>query len=376
MEYGTHLNILGTRGIPAAHGGFETFAERLALFLVRQGYSVTVYCQTDGPADLKGREDYWNGVHRVHFGTKRNGAVGTMEFDLACARHVLGQPGVDLVLGYNTAVFNLLQKVKRRRVFMNMDGIEWKRKKWSLPAKMWLMMNEIIGANLANVPICDHPEISRHISRRTMRKTKMIPYGSDTVRRANLRPVHEMGLRPGQYFISVARIVPENSIAEMIEAFLEANTRMDMVVLGRLDPDNEYHRMVRALGRGRVMFPGGIYDDNRLKSLRFHARAYVHGHQVGGTNPSLVEALGAGSAVLAHDNVFNRWTAGDAQHFFANVQECRMQLERMATDDIALQASKKAARERHRTEFQWDNVLGQYRDLLLGEATQLQIAAE
>lgn len=376
MQNVTHLNILGTRGVPANHGGFETFAERLALFLVRQGFSVTVYCQTDGPADLDGREDTWNGVHRVHFGTRRNGAAGTMEFDLACARHVLGQPGVDLVLGYNTAVFNLLQKVKRRKVFMNMDGIEWKRKKWSKPAKLWLLMNEIVGANLANVPICDHPEIGRHISRRTFRKTRVIPYGSDTVAQASKKPVFELGLRPGKYFMSVARMEPENSIAEMIEAFLESNTRMDMVVLGNLDPDNEYHRMIRTLGRGRVMFPGGIYDDERLKALRFHARVYLHGHQVGGTNPSLVEALGAGNAVLAHDNIFNRWTAGSGQSFFRNPQECRDQMDRLASDDIALQSAKKAARARHRVEFRWDNVLGQYRDLLLGDASALQIAAE
>lgn len=376
MDNSTHLNILGTRGIPAAHGGFETFAQRLALFLVRQGFSVTVYCQTDGPADLKGREDYWNGVQRVHFGTKRRGAVGTMEFDLACARHVIKQPGVDLVLGYNTAIFNLLQKLRGRKVFMNMDGIEWKRKKWSVPAKLWLVMNEIIGANLANVPICDHPEIGRHISRRTLRKTRVIPYGSDSVQRANPRPVKKLGLRPGAYFLTVARIEPENSIAEIIEAFLETNARMDLVVLGNLDPDNAYHRLVRRIGRGRVMFPGGIYDDTQLKSLRFHARAYVHGHQVGGTNPSLVEALGAGNAVLAHDNSFNRWTAGEGQSYFKNIQECRMQMERLSVDDIALQASRKAARQRHLHAFQWDNVLGQYRDLLLGDASKLQIAAE
>ncbi|MFV2003368.1 MAG: hypothetical protein ACC619_10355, partial [Paracoccaceae bacterium] len=97
--------------------------ERLALYLVDQGFSVTVYCQSDGPTDLAGREDYWRGIHRVHFGTRRSGATGTMEFDLACVRHVLKRPGVDLVLGYNTAIFNVWQRLKRRRVFVNMDGI-------------------------------------------------------------------------------------------------------------------------------------------------------------------------------------------------------------------------------------------------------------
>ncbi len=372
----SHLNILGTRGVPATHGGFETFAERLALYLVRHGFSVTVYCQSEGPVDLAGHEDHWNGIHRVHFGTKRSGAAGTMEFDLKCARHVLGQPGVDLVLGYNTAVFNILQKLKRRKVFMNMDGIEWKRKKWSTPAKLWLLLNEIIGANLANTPIADHPEIGRHIAKRTFRSPVVIPYGADVVETAPLAPVRDLGLQSGGYFISVARIEPENSILEMIKAFQVSGTAKKFVVLGRFDPDIEYHRKVRQAAPANVLFPGGIYEDHRVKSLRFHARAYFHGHQVGGTNPSLVEALGAGNAVIAHDNVFNRWTAGQGQRFFSSVQSCSQHIRQFSHDDLAVQAARKAARQRHAADFSWESVLAQYQALLLDEPQSVQIAAE
>ena len=366
MTQPMQINILGTRGVPAAHGGFETFAERLALFLVERGIRVTVYCQSDGPVDLAGREDVWKGIRRVHFGTRRSGPAGTMEFDLACVRHVCHEPGTDLVLGYNTAVFNLLQKMRGRRVFMNMDGIEWKRRKWSAPARLWLLLNEIIGANLAR-PIADHPEISRHVARRTLRRPVMIPYGADRIDRADEAPVRALGLHPGRYFVSIARIEPENSIMEIVEAFLDSRTGMDLVVLGRLDPDNAYHRKLRALGRGRVHFPGAIYEDERVKALRFHARAYLHGHQVGGTNPSLVEALGAGNAVIAHDNRFNRWTAGGAQLFFTNMRQCACALERFAHDDTALAAARAAARARHRRHFLWEDVLGQYLALLSGQ---------
>ncbi len=378
MNHFNHVNILGTRGVPAAHGGFETFAERLALFLVRQGIGVTVYCQSDGPVDLKGREDRWNGIHRVHFGTRRSGAAGTMEFDLACVRHVRKRPGVDLVLGYNTAVFNLLQRLSGRRVLMNMDGIEWKRRKWSTPARLWLLLNEIIGANLANVAIADHPEIGRHISRRCLKTPVVIPYGADAVLSADDAPVRALGLRPDEYFVSIARIEPENSILEIIEAFLESGTGMDLVVLGRLDPDNAYHRKVRALGRGRVRFPGAIYDTDSVRALRFHARAYFHGHQVGGTNPSLVEALGAGNAVIAHDNRFNRWTAGPGQRFFRSVRDCRDHVACLSVDARAVKQAREAARNRHAEAFRWHDILGQYQDLLLGGDVRLpvQVPAE
>jgi glycosyltransferase involved in cell wall biosynthesis len=375
MNGHTHLNIMGTRGVPAAHGGFETFAERLALYLVSRGITVAVYCQSDGAVDLDGREDTWRCIHRAHFGTRHGGVLGTMEFDLACVRQVLKQPGCDLVLGYNTAIFNVLQRLKKRQVYMNMDGIEWKRAKWSLPAKLWLLMNELIGANLCDIPIADHPAIGAHVAKRSRTAPVVIPYGADIVGAAQDGPVRDLSLLPGKYFVSIARIEPENSIKEFVRAFTAADTDMDLLVLGRIDPDNAYQQSVLAAGNDRVHFPGAIYDDHIVKSLRFHARAYFHGHQVGGTNPSLVEALGAGNAVIAHDNIFNRWTAGPGQHYFDSVDSCTAHIQTLASDDLALYKSRIAARERHAVEFRWHNVLGQYEALMLGDAA-VQIAAE
>jgi len=370
-----HLNIVGTRGVPAAHGGFETFAERLALFLVARGISVTVYCQSDKIGCAQGREDYWNGIHRVHLGTRWNGPLGTVAFDLACIRHVLDRPGVDLVLGYNTAVFCLLQRLRGRRIFMNMDGIEWQRAKWSAPARAWLMFNEAVGANICDVPIADHPEIGRHISTRTPHRPVVIPYGADVVTAIGNQPVRQMGLEPGRYFVSIARIEPDNSILEIVRAFEAAESALDLVVLGRLDPKNAYHREVQQAAGTRVRFMGGIYDGDRVKALRYHARAYLHGHRVGGTNPSLVEALGAGSAVIAHDNPFNRWTAGEGQSFFSGIEECATHIRRLARDDLALFRARMAARERHARDFRWHGVLSRYEMLMFG-ARQAQIAAE
>lgn len=375
MALPNHLNILGTRGVPAAHGGFETFAERLALYLVSQGHSVTVYCQSERGVDLDGREDNWQGIHRVHFGTSRSGALGTMQFDLTCVRHVLDRPGVDLVLGYNTAIFNLLQKRRGRQVYMNMDGIEWKRSKWSWPARLWLFANEIIGANLTDLPIADHPEIRAHVARRCRRRPVMIPYGADVIDRADPAHLARFGVLPGEYFVSIARIEPENSIAEIVGAHAAAETGRKLVVLGRLDPDNAYHRNLKQIAGADVVFPGAIYDAPVVQALRFHARAYMHGHQVGGTNPSLVEALGAGNAVIAHDNRFNRWTAGEGQFYFGSVPEAVMHLRRLSVDDLAIRRAQAAARARHAEAFDWIDVLSRYQALMLGRPA-VQVAAE
>ncbi len=372
-----HLNILGIRGIPAAHGGFETFAQRLAQHLVVQGYSVSVYCQSAPGADLKGREDSWNGIHRVHFGTRARGALATMEFDLACVRHVVDQPGVDLVLGYNTALFTLIQKRRGRRVYMNMDGVEWHRQKWSSPAKQWLKLNERIGARSCAQPIADHPGIAAHINARHGREPVIIPYGGDLISDAD--PAHlasvGFGLERDGYFVSVARIEPENSILEIVQAHARARTDLKLVVLGKLDVQNAYHRQIWTTAGPDVLFPGPIYDQPRLGALRYCARAYVHGHQVGGTNPSLVEALGAGNAVIAHDNQFNRWTAGPDQAYFTDPSGCAAAMARFARDDLALARARRAAVARHAEAFCWRHVLDQYQMLMLGK-TSVQIAAE
>ena len=364
------INILGTRGVPACHGGFETFAERLALYLRDRGHQVTVYCQNDDGPGGHLHEDTWQGLRRVHYAPKRKGALGTMEFDLACVRDVIKRPGVDLVLGYNTAVFNLLERLHGRCVVMNMDGIEWKRSKWSLPIKLWFWFNEIIGANLCSVAVADHPRIADHVARRCLKTPVMIPYGSDVIETAPEAPVRALGLEPGRYLISIARIEPENSILELLQAFeklAKTHPGVRCVVLGALDADQAYHQEVRAAAcraGAAVLLPGAIYDSNIVQALRFHAAAYLHGHQVGGTNPSLVEALGAGNPVIAHDNPFNRWTAGEDQVFFETPDDALQHMERIFSDPDARLAMANASRARHAKAFEWNSILADYERVL------------
>lgn len=371
------VNIMGTRGIPAAHGGFETFAECLALYLVERGWQVTVYGQGEGAAptlETPMREpivDRWHGIERRIFTPRRAGALGTIEFDRACVRDVIGRPGVDLVLGYNTAVLNLAQRLRGRRVVMNMDGIEWKRQKWSLPARAWLFANELIGLNTSTTVIADHPEIARQLSRRGIREPVMIPYGATVIEAASAGPLAALDLSADGYYLGVCRLEPENSVLEIVRAYNAASRAAKLVLLGRLDPGSAYHRALAQAAGDAVVFPGAIYDAAVVASLRFHARAYLHGHQVGGTNPSLVEALGAGNAVIAHDNKYNRWTAGDGQFFFADQSALATMFDRLEHDDGALVAARQAARIRFDRDFRWEDVLGSYERCLLaaGHAT-------
>ncbi|MBF8723037.1 DUF1972 domain-containing protein [Pseudomonas guariconensis] len=358
------LFILGTRGVPAQHGGFETFAEKLSLFLVAQGWSVTVYCQEEG----KGAswESEWRGVKRIHIPVSQSGAKGTVLFDWYATKNALNQHGLFLTLGYNTAIFNTLQRVKGQVNIINMDGIEWRRDKWGGIAKAWFWLNERIGCWVGNHLIADHPRIEDHLSTRVSRsKITMIPYGGDDVASGDLRLLERFSLNSGGYSIIIARPEPENSILEMVRAFSSKERGHILLVLGNYSPEkNPYHRLVMDSASAEVVFPGAIYEPAVIQALRFHCRFYLHGHRVGGTNPSLVEALGANCAIVAHDNPFNRWVAEESAKYFQDEAGCAKAISDLLEDSSSLKKLKTAAHLRFNERFTWSSVLKEYEDLL------------
>jgi glycosyltransferase involved in cell wall biosynthesis len=359
-----HVLILGTRGVPSKHSGFETFAQDFALFLLSRNHEVTVYCQAE--EDEPAREDVWNGIRRVHISAGK-GSVGTMVFDWKSIRHSIKERDVVvLTLGYNTAVFNALYRLSGTPNIMNMDGIEWKRDKWSRPAKIWFWLNEWSGARLANHLVADHPEIAIHISRHTNeKKITIIPYGADRVTSAPANLLQKYGLTPKGYDLLIARPEPENSILEIVRAYSLRQRGLPLVVLGTYRRDRtQYQRTVLDAAGPEIQFLGPIFERNIVKALRFHARAYLHGHRVGGTNPSLVEALGAGNAVVANDNRFNRWVAGEGARYFRSVEDIDEILASLAADPAQLLAMEEASRDRFREAFTQDKVLTAYEELL------------
>jgi glycosyltransferase involved in cell wall biosynthesis len=367
------ISILGCRGIPARHGGFETFAEHLALFLVERGHQVTVYCQSWNAEDLG--EDVWCGIRRVTLAGEWTPS-GTVAFDWAAARHACTSPGVILTLGYNTAIFSLLYRLKRRTSLMNMDGIEWKRAKWTPLQRLWLRFNEQMGILLSNHLIADHPEIGKHLAKYTSEeKISVIPYSADPVVDADPILVSNLGLTPGSYAIVIARPEPDNLLLEIVQAFSSKPRGLNLVVLGRYNTaDNSYHREVMDAASSEVLFLGPVYEAAPVRALRLFARVYIHGHRVGGTNPSLVESLAAGNPVIAHDNCFTRSVAGPEQEYFSTANDLSHILDRMLDDSPRLKQMAMASRMRHRESFIPSKVLAQYETLLLRFAHEVGAA--
>ncbi|MRW86253.1 DUF1972 domain-containing protein [Pseudoduganella sp. FT26W] len=360
------VRILGTHGVPAAYGGFETAAENIALFLVRKGWRVIVYCQTKGSGPIV--EDVWRGIERVSIPVETDGWKGTSQFDLKSIKHACrSSKDLCLTFGYNTAVFNTLQRIKGIPNVINMDGIEWSRARWGWMKQTILYVNERIGCYVGNHLIADHPEIEKHLlTRAPQRKVSTLTYGADPVTSAPEEAVRALGLEPGSYFNLIARPIPENSILEMVQGFSAKRRGCKLVILGKYQPElDDYHREVLAAASDEVVFPGAIYDPAVVQALRFHSLAYVHGHTVGGTNPSLVEAMAATNAVIAHDNVYNRWVAQGAAVYFSDAASFGACVEQLLTSPETLATLRANSKRRFFEEFTWEHVAGQYEQLLL-----------
>lgn len=359
------VRILGTHGVPAGYGGFETAAENIALFLVKRGWRVVVYCQAEGTGPMY--EDTWCGIERVHIPVSLPGWRGTSVFDLLSIRHACRFRDLCLTFGYNTAIFNILQRMKDIPNVINMDGIEWSRARWGFAKQAILYVNERIACLVGNHLIADHPEIEKYLlTRAPKRKITTLTYGADPLADVPAEPVTKLGLEPGNYLTLIARSIPENSILEMVRGFSMRSRGCKLAVLGKYEPEvDEYHRQVTNAASEEVVFLGSIYDKTVVQALRFHSLAYVHGHTVGGTNPSLVEAMAASNPVVAHDNPYNRWVANDAAVYFSSAEDFDDAISQLLASPDKLAAMRVNSHRRYLEEFTWEHVAGQYEQLLL-----------
>lgn len=343
--------------------------EVLAPFLVARGHAVTVYCDAAKsiPADC------WQGVNRIFIPRRLEGSAGTLIYDLASFMRVpVGS--VALLFGYGSALFQPILKLRGIPHAVNMDGIEWQRAKWGRAARLWLRANEKIAAMLADILIADHPEIAASISSRFKRTAEMITYGVTLQPDlAASEPTHPLldRYRTGQFHLIIARPEPENQCRLLLEAWHASGAARPMLVIGKFD-STDYGRSL-IVDFPQVHFAGPVYDVHVLNVLRRRAVTYLHGHSVGGTNPSLIEAMAAGGLVVAHDNPFNRWVLGAGGPYFRDVPSLASILAAPPTGQQRM-AYLEAARARCEADFLWPRVLAEYGQVIDRLATRLEAA--
>ncbi|MFZ5802114.1 MAG: DUF1972 domain-containing protein [Candidatus Omnitrophota bacterium] len=360
------IDILGSRGIPANHGGFETFAERLAIYLTKKSWKVTVYCQDEG----KGlSETEWNGIRLIRIGAGTNSPFATIKFDFLSTLHSCKENSLKLILGYNTAIFGIIHKIRGRIQIINMDGIEYLRPKWPWYAKIWFFINEKIACLIADHLIADHPEIKKHHQKfAPWKKISMIAYGGENVEQADEALLSKYDLEPQKYFLMIARSEPENLVLEIVRTFSKKKRGCKLIIVGPHDPERQkYHRRLKENASSEVIFLGSIYHKQTLAALRFFCLAYIHGYTVGGTNPSLVEAMGAGAMIIARENWFNVWVVGSAGLYFQSEEELEKHIEEIILKH-ADENGRSIIKKRFHEKFKWQQILEEYRQILYQHA--------
>jgi glycosyltransferase involved in cell wall biosynthesis len=355
------LAILGTRGIPARYGGFETFAEQLAVRLVERGHEVTVFCEA-----AQGGEETYKGVTLRHLKTRNLGPLTTLFFDAESLWQARSRFDVVYMLGYGSSMFCWLPRFWNTPVWINMDGLEWKRAKWSPIARWYLHSAEAIATRIPDRIITDASAIKANLESRYLRlpTCDVIPYGCEIISNACAEELKSFGLIPGAYYLVVCRFEPENHVREIAEGFLGSSTNARLVLVGDHNGKSTYARSLLGYQSDRILFTGPIYDAPKVQALRFYCRAYLHGHSVGGTNPSLLEAMGCGNVVIAHDNPFNREVLGDSALFFSTSKMVSARVEAVDSDQAELSTMRCGAMNRAREFYSWESITNQYCNLM------------
>ncbi|MBV9484816.1 MAG: DUF1972 domain-containing protein, partial [Frankiaceae bacterium] len=306
--------ILGTRGIPANYGGFETFAERLSRYLVEQGVPVTVYCRRRYAT--AGAE--WNGVRLVTLPTISSKYFDTVVHTAISAIHLVLRSRVRQVILCNAANAPVVPFLRlfRRRVVMNVDGLEWRRGKWGILGRSWYRLGEWISVRWASVLVTDAEEVRTYYRVRHDSDSVMIPYGADLLDRGGELPA-EVEVVPDGYALYVSRWERENNPLLVAQAHAAARTSTSLVMLGHATYDDELEAEVRAAAAPNAALPGSVFGASYV-ALQRNARCYIHATEVGGTHPALIEAMGAGNLCLVLDTPENREVAGPDAWFFAD----------------------------------------------------------
>ncbi len=300
------IALLGTRGIPANYGGFETFAEELSVRLVERGHQVTVYCrQLNRDAEYRGvRLRHLPTIRHKYFDTVAHTGLSTL--DLLFRRF-------DVVLYCNAAnaIFTLAPRMVGMPAALNVDGVERHRKKWNVVAKAYYRLSEWIATWSASKVVTDAQSIRQYYFESYGKKSTFIPYGAEVgaVKEANL--VCNLGLQPGKYVLYVSRLEPENNALLVRQSFERVNSEFNLVIVGGAPYADVYIEEVKKTADPRILFPGAIYGEG-YRQLQSHCHVYVQATEVGGTHPALIEAMGRGAMVLYLDNPENREVGGDA----------------------------------------------------------------
>ncbi len=354
------IAILGTRGVPNYYGGFEQFAEYFSVYLVEQGHEVYCYNSHDHPF----QEKSFRGVHLIHQYDPeyKLGTFGQFIYDFNCIMDTRKRDfDIILQLGYTSnSIWHLLLP-KKSIIITNMDGLEWKRTKYSRPVQQFLRFAERLAVNSSDFLVSDSLGIQKFLRKKYNKESTYIAYGADPFTNPNEAVLKEYGVEKEQYNMIMARFEPENNFDMVLEGVAMNEDKTTILVIGKHETKYGAYLKNKFKAYSNIRFIGSLYNLEHLNNLRYFSNLYFHGHSVGGTNPSLLEAMASRAFVIAHDNDFNKGILKENSCYFSNSQEVKNILNTIKkNDNLQLVQNNFDAIV---NEFNWEKINGEYLQL-------------
>ncbi len=359
------IAMIGTRGIPAKYGGFETCAEELGKGLVARGHRVLVSCRRNlYPC----REAFYKGVRLCYPPSIPGKATDTFSHSFFSLCRVLAwSPDIILIFNSANSPIGLLARIAGKKVVINVDGLEWRRSKWGRAAKLYYKFAEFFSAVIADAVVSDARGIQDYYRRKYNRDSVFIPYGAPLNIKGSPEILREYRLKKDSFFFIGSRLEPENHQDMAVRAFEEMDTAKELVIAGGANWKSPYVYNIKKSRDSRLRFLGPVYREGHIETLHANAFAYIHGNEVGGTNPALLKAMGSGNAIIALDVNFNREVLGDSGLYFSEVSGLKKQMELLLASPAKVAELRKAARERAEKLYRWTTVIDDYEKLFLEE---------
>lgn len=367
------IAFISTRGIPNNYGGFEQFAEYISVGLAERGHEVVVYSPHFHPF----KENNYKGVRIKHIyspETWMGSSVGSFFYDFASLKDALKKEDFDIIYeaGYTSIVpaylwFNV-KNIKYPIFTTNMDGLEYKRTKFNKWVQKFVFWEERMTVKHSHYLIADNMGIHDYYKEKYGKESKFLAYGADIHDNYNKNFLKEFGLEVNNYYLLIARLEPENNIEMAIEGYLASKEKGNrpLIIVGKTNTPHGKELVAKYGNEKSIRFVGGIYDFDKLNSIRHFSFAYFHGHSVGGTNPSLLEAMASDCFILANDNIFNKAVLGENALYYSNhttVTDLLNNIDKLAQahKNIFIQNNLEVIRN----EYSWEKLVDEHEKYFL-----------
>ena len=354
--------FIGTRGVPARYGGFETAAEEIGKRLAAGGHEVVVYCRA-----AEERLATYEGMELVHLPALRSRTLETLSHTALSVLHAFRhRPDAAIVFNAANAPLLPILKAARTPFAVHVDGLEWQRAKWGGAGRRYYRAAERLSVRWADDIIADARAIQEYYRKEHDSDSTFIAYGAPIIEQRRPELLAPMDLSERGYHLVVARFEPENHVDLIVEGYSRSSATLPLVVVGSAPYAEEYTQRIERLAEAdpRVQLVGAVWDQELLDQLYANSLTYIHGHSVGGTNPSLLRAMGAAAPVIAYDVEFCREVAGAPGEFFADPAQLAEAVDRAEADVAGAIQRGEAGRARAAREYRWDDVAADYEALL------------